>query len=282
MKSSYFLSSQEKASSQKKISSQEKASSQTSDSFFPLTRKPFASLSLWLLVFLSFSLNQAYGNSSKRLSEDVEALGGNTSLLELSKELNPDKKVRVVQNRLVPRENRFEITTGYGQKLGGDAYLQTQAFHFNVEYHLNPKFSFGLIYYNYGNRLSNEGQRIFKEADEALKAGGGISSYPNIDPPQHSLLGQMQFYPIYGKINIFDKTIIQFDVSLIAAVGSIQLESGRTAMVSAGIGSGFWINQNISLRLELRHETYKDQDFIYKTHRTLNPVHGSIGLGFML
>jgi outer membrane beta-barrel protein len=239
------------------------------------------SLILGFLTLLVFNLNTALANS-KKLSEDINALGGNATLLQLSSDINPDKKVRVVQNRLVRRDNRFEIAARYAQRFGGDAYLQTQAFQANIEYHVNPRFSFGLIYSDYGNQLSPEGSRVFSEARASLQAGGGLSSFPDVDAPQNSVIGQIQFYPIYGKINFFDKSIIQFDVSLIAGVGTINLASGSTQLLSTGIGGGFWITQNISARAEVRYESYKDRDSIYNTTRSLNPVSGIIGLGILL
>jgi outer membrane beta-barrel protein len=226
--------------------------------------------------------SQVQAKTEKKLSDDIEALGGNSTLLKLSSEINPDKKVRVVQNRLVARENRFELTTRYAQRFGGDAYLITQALQLNVEYHLNPRLSFGVIYSDYGSQLSPEGSRVFNEARSSLQAGGGISSFPDVDAPQNSTIAQIQFYPMYGKINFFDKSIIQFDVSLIAGVGTINLASGSTQLLSTGIGTGFWISKSVSARMEVRYEPYQDRDSIYNTQRQLNPVSGCVGIGILL
>jgi len=224
----------------------------------------------------------ASAKASKKLSDDVNALGGNSTLLKLSSEINPDKKIRVVQNRLVNRESRFEVATRYAQRFGGDAYLRTQAMQLNLEYHLNPKFSFGVLYSDYGSQLSPEGARVFSEARSSLQAGGGLSSFPDVDAPQNSTVAQVQFYPMYGKINLFDKSIIQFDVSLIAGAGTINLASGPSQMFSTGIGTGFWISKNISARMELRYESYQDRDVIYNSTRQVNPVSGSFGIGILL
>lgn len=235
-----------------------------------------------LFTLASLISGASWAKSSKRLSDDVTALGGNSTLIKLSSEINPDKKVRVVQNRLVRRENRFELTTQYAQRFGGDAYLQTQAAQFNVEYHFNPRVSVGIVYSDYGSQLSPEGRRVFNEARESLATGGGLSSFPDIDAPQNAVLGQVQFYPIYGKINFFDKSIIQFDVSLIAGYGTINLASGSTQLISAGIGTGFWLTKSLSARMEMRYENYQDRDMVYNSTRSLAPVSASIGLGLLL
>lgn len=219
---------------------------------------------------------------AKKLSEEISELGGNSKLLELSTDLSPDKKVRVVQKRLVPRENRFELGIRYGQKFGGDSYLLTRAYHLNAEYHFNPRFSMGLVYSDYGSQFTPEGNRAFSEAQKSFEAGGGLTSYPNIDTPLNSIVAQVQLYPIYGKLNFFDYSIIQFDTSLILGYGQIRLNSGNTQLLSTGIGSGFWITNNISARLELRYESYQDRDVIYNTTRPLNTVSGQIGLGVLL
>lgn len=236
----------------------------------------------YLLLASGFILATATASANPRLSDEVEALGGNASLLKLSTEISPDKRVRVVQNRLVPRQNRFEFGTRYGQKFGGDAYLQTQSYQLNLEYHLNPRFSFGVLYSDYGSQLSPEGKRVFTEASRAFEAGGGVSSYPDVDAPQNSLIGQVQFYPMYGKINFFDQSIIQFDMSLILGAGQITLASGPTSLLSTGIGAGFWITRHISARLEMRYEAYQDRDMIYNTQRDLQTISGNIGIGVML
>lgn len=236
------------------------------------------------LVLLS--LNAMAQNKSPevppRLSQEVKNLGGNENLLKLSKEISPDKKIRVVQKRLVPRENRIELGLRYGQKFGGDSYLQTQSYQFNFEYHINPRWSAGLIYSDYGSQLSPEGSRVFKEAISAFNAGGGLSSFPNIDAPQNSLLAQVQFYPIYGKINFLDKNIIQFDMSLILGGGQITLASGNSSLLSTGLGFGIWISNRVSTRLEVRYESYQDKDVIYDTKRDLNTVGGFLGVGILL
>lgn len=229
-----------------------------------------------LVLSISSQLN------AKKLSEEITELGGNSKLLELSTDLSPDKKMRVVQKRLVPRESRFELGVRYGQKLGGDSYLQTRAYHLNGEYHINPRVSLGVVYSDYGNQLTPEGDRAFKEARSSFSAGGTSTSYPNIDTPLNSIVAQVQIYPIYGKLNFFDYSIIQFDTSIILGYGQIRLDSGNTSLLSTGLGGGFWITNNISARLEIRYEAYQDRDVIYDKSRSLNTVSGQIGLGVLL
>ncbi len=234
-----------------------------------------------LIVTSLISLSQH--SHAKSLADDVNDLGGNKTLLKLSSELSPDKKIRVVQQRLVDRTNRLEFTGKWGSQLSGQSYLQTQSLEVGAEYHINPRWSLGVIYSDYTHKLSPEGERVFSEAKKSFYSNQNIAiSYPDIDVPGDSVIGQIQFYPIYGKLNFFDQSIIQFDISMILGAGQINLTSGPTQITNLGIGSGFWINKNILARFEVKYNNYKDKDLIYKTSRDLEIMTGHIGIGVFL
>lgn len=151
-----------------------------------------------------------------------------------------------------------------------------------VQYHLNPRFSFGVTYQDFGSSLSVQGERAFREAREAFAAGGGLSSYPEIDPPQSLLMAQAYFYPVYGKLNFFDISVVQFDAHVNLGLGRMQLSQSESEYASLGTGVGVWINKNLSLRGDVRLEYYRDYDSIYQTRRTLTPTLISLGLGVLL
>jgi len=212
-------------------------------------------------------------------SKDVDGLGGNDALLEMAEKLNPQTKSRIVQDRLVDRHNRLEVGINYGGVMGGTTYLQTQNMGATLDFHITPRWSIGARYNNFENKLTPEGQRAFDEA-RANYAAGTRATIVDIDTPINSKLAVINWYPVYGKINFFDKAVAQFDFYLLAGGGQMELESGSTALTTAGLGFGLWMTKHLSARAEIRYQGYKDQ--IVTGERNINSAAATVGLGWIL
>ncbi len=85
---------------------------------------------------------------------------------------------------------------------------------------------------------------------------------------------------MYGKTNLLDRGIAQFDMYLLAGGGQIELSSGWTTLMTAGGGVGIWMTKNFSARGEIRYQNYQDQ--IITGSRQIHGVVGTLGLGLML
>jgi outer membrane immunogenic protein len=214
------------------------------------------------------------------VEKDLDTLGGNDALLQKATALDPENRSRIVQKRIVDRENRLELGVNYGGVAGGDPYLKTQNIGAAADFHINPRWSLGLRYFDYGNDLTSEGSRMLTDARARYDQGGRTYVIPDIDYPIQSAMAVVDFYPIYGKTNLLDMAIAQFDMYMLAGGGQIQLSSGWTTTYTAGIGIGFWVGQHMTLRTELRYQNYKDQ--IITGSRTINAIVGTAGIGFML
>lgn len=214
------------------------------------------------------------------VEKDLDTLGGNDALLEKATALDPENRSRIVQKRVVDRDLRLELGVNYGGVAGGDSYLRTQNLGAAMDFHITPRWSLGLRYYDYGNDLTPEGQRMLQEARTRYDQGGRTYVIPDIDYPIQSAMAVVDFYPIYGKINLFDKAVTQFDFYMLGGGGQIQLSSGWTTILTGGAGVGFWIGQHMSIRTELRYQHYKDQ--IITGARNIDTVVGTAGVGFML
>lgn len=219
--------------------------------------------------------------STKRInvSQDVDNLGGNKALVEMATALDPNNRARIVQNRQVDRNLRLELNVNYGGVAGGDPYLRTQKVGVAGEFHFNPRWSLGVRYNDYGNQLTAEGDRVFQEAREN-NAHSRPGVVPDIDTPQNSVLGVLSWYPIYGKTNLMNLGIAQFDMYLLAGGGQMTLDSGTTSLATAGAGVGFWVSQHFSIRTELTYQNYKDR--IFSGERNIHTVNGQIGIGLLL
>lgn len=220
-------------------------------------------------------------NQAKQIdfAKDVDGLGGNDALMEMAQRLNPETKSRIVQDRLVDRNNRLEVGITFGGVMGGTTYLQTNNVGASVDFHITPRWSIGARYYDYQNSLTPEGQRIF-EAARNNNAAGAPATTVDIDSPYNAKMAVLNWYPIYGKINFFDKAIAQFDLYLLAGGGQIELQSGNTSLVTAGLGFGLWMTKHMTARAELRYQGYQDQ--ISTGPRDISSAVGTLGFGWIL
>ena len=224
---------------------------------------------------------QQVAQSDKSLKSDFDTLGDNKVFTERVKQMDQDKRVRIVQNRIVDLHNRFEIAGTYGYNAGGDSYVTTQSLGGILEYHFSPKFSMGLRYQKYYNELTNEGKAQY-DAARAAQANDPASAqkFAGIDYPEQVGLVTMSYSPIYGKINLFDMSVAHFDIYVLAGYGQMELQSGNSDVITGGVGSGIWLTQNFSARLEARYESYKDLIGTYD--RSQNNIQGMLAIGILL
>jgi outer membrane beta-barrel protein len=232
---------------------------------------------VFLIVILTTLTSSAFARST---SETLDTLGGNEKLLDMANSMDPGNRSRIVQKRIVDRNYTLEFGGNYGMVAGGDSYLKTQNLGASVDFHINPRVSIGARYYDYGNQLTPEGERVFQQARAAYEAGGRSYAIPDIDYPLHSYMGTLSWYPMYGKTNLLDWGIAQFDLYLIGGYGQIALSSGSTGLAMAGTGMALWMTKHLSARAEVRYQGYKDQ--IITGPRNINTVSMSVGLGFLL
>jgi outer membrane beta-barrel protein len=211
---------------------------------------------------------------------DWESLGSTEAILKKAKALDPNNKVRVVQKRAVDRDMRLEVSGHYGFINGGDSYVKTQSGGAQLEFHVNPKWSLGVRYDRYFNALTSEGTKIYNQSETAI-AAGSQATLPDINFPIDSQLATVSWYPIYGKLNLFDQAVTQFDVYLLAGAGMIQLDSGsRSTLTAFGGGAGLWFSQHIMARLEIRYQGYQDK--AYAADPQVNTTAMHLSLGFLL
>lgn len=231
---------------------------------------------LWTLTPLLFMAFSCFAGS---LSDDVNSLGGNKDLMNKVRAIDPNNKIRVVQNRSVDRRFRLELGFNYGAYTGGDPYLKTDSIGGQIELHINPTISLGARYASISNTLSAEGERVFKNA-QSLKEQGINSGTVAIDPAEETVLGTISVYPLYGKLNFFNRSIAQFDFYMIGGAGTTKLQSGNSPTYTVGGGLGIWMSQHISGRLEARWQGHQDQ--IGDQKRDINQAIFNATFGFLL
>ncbi|MCC6138133.1 MAG: outer membrane beta-barrel domain-containing protein [Bdellovibrionaceae bacterium] len=195
-------------------------------------------------------------SASADVMQDFDGLGDNKELFDKAKALHPDMNVTVVQKRVVDRRNRFEIAPEVSSYFGGDSYVDTYGYGLNAHFHITPRWSIGARYTYFTNKLNKEGKSLITDVD-----GNGQGIIPDVDYLKQNLMGVVNFYPIYGKMNMFGLGIAHFDVYASLGAGTVDLRSGSSAIYSGGGGVGFWWSQHFSTRFEVRYQTYKAQRF---------------------
>lgn len=209
------------------------------------------------------------------LMKDFDSLGGNDVLLEKAKALNPEAQIRIVQDRVVSRRNRLELAPEFSTVLGGDAYNMTQNLGINLHYHITPHWSVGAKYNYSFNKLREEAEYLIQD-----KAASGKSQIPQIDYPKQQAELVLNWYPIYGKMNLYDLGVVHFDIYAILGGGQTELKSGPTGSYTAGGGIGLWVSQHLTTRLEFRYEGYTAQRYSGETE--MNTTVAGIQVGYML
>lgn len=212
-------------------------------------------------------------------SSELESLGNNEKIVRRANQLDSRSRVGIVQGRTVPRNWRLEAGVNYGPVAAGDSYLLTQNLGGQLDLHINPKFSLGVRYSKAFNQLTQEGKQRFENARVA-QANGETFRVPKIDYPEQTVMGMINWYMLYGKINLFDWSVVQFDIYSLAGYGQVKLSSGNTNTWTAGGGIGFWLTKHVSSRFELRYQNYADQG--NDSSRNLNLIVANAGLGVLL
>lgn len=221
------------------------------------------------------------GQIKNDVKNEFSTLGDNKDVVERVKNMDSRQKVRIVQNRLVDRNHRLEVAANYAYNGGGDSYVKTQNVGGLLEYHINPRWSLGVQYQKSYNTLTPEGENQFENAQAQMKIDpAGPEKIPAIDYSLETQLATLSYYPIYGKMNLFDSGIAQFDVYLQLGYGRTSLLSGQSNLYSVGAGAGVWLTSRVTTRLEVRYQQYKD--LLLTEERNQNNVQAVASIGVLL
>ena len=220
--------------------------------------------------FLLVALLVSFVPAQADILKDFDSLGGNDKLINRAKALEPNKDIEIVQNRVVKRKFRSEFSAGYNNIVGGDAFVQTQMLNLNYHFHINPRWTVGASYFSAFNQLSSEGETLINQDDLV----------PDVDSAKagYEIVGN--YSPIYGKLNVFNQGVVQFDIYGLISLGNIQLRSGETNTYSLGAGIGLWISQHLTTRMEIRQRFYEAKRFGGSTDMEITSL--GFSFGYML
>lgn len=239
----------------------------------------------WALIFTFLTLPV-----QADILEDFDSLGANKVLLEKAQALAPNNRIQIVQERVVNRFARHEITTDYEVvSSGANPYFNTQGLGLSYQFHLNPHWSVGVKYSYAFNQLSAEGDKIIEDGrarqEAILRKDPNSDDRPDAFIPElnwvrQSYLLMVNWYPIYGKFKFLNSGIVHFDIYTHIAIGEIQLRYNTSPLYQGGLGMGFWWSQHLSSRVEYRFSSYR-ADF-YDSSESINTGNLGLSLGYLL
>ncbi len=213
---------------------------------------------------------------------DFDSLGGNKIFFEKAKDLQPEKTVTIVQNRTVEMKNRFEIAPEFSGVFGGDTYSRTKSLGLNVHYHLNYNWSVGAKYNYAFNSLTPEGEALMDKAiaDYNENPQNPSAAYPELNYVKSEAMALLNWYPVYGKFNMMDVSVVHFDFYLVGGYGQIQLAKSTSPTYTAGTGLGFWMTNNFSTRLEMHYQNYTSE--YLGASQKMDTAVASVQMGWLL
>ena len=162
-----------------------------------------------------------------------------------------DEDIHVVQRMLYPKEQRSELGLHLGV-MPFDAYLWTPNVQLSYDNHFREQLGFSLI---------AGGGWGFKTGTYRELEAPSIGVAPYAFRYLGSLLGGLEWAPIYAKMNVDGARVIHFDVYGVARIGaSVEqsvIPSGGIAIaptLSPGVGMRLFLGERTALRVELRDD----------------------------
>ncbi len=245
------------------------------------------SLLIAVMALTAFSV-LAQAAHADEFDNELNGLGGSPSITRRAEQLQPDDHMEVVENRTVDRNWRFELGVDYGALAGGDSYVDSQGLGANADLHIDPHWSVGVRYFSFFNSLTSEGQRVFNNASSQTQSGGPGTAV-SVSYPLETTLGVVSFYPLYGKLNLFDMGVTQFDVYVLGGGGQMATQANglspyNSPTWTAGGGVGFWWSQHFASRIEVRYQGYQDKVLgqFGPSARAENAIITTATMGFLL
>lgn len=189
-----------------------------------------------------------------------------------------DTEFHVVQSRRFTKEKRPFVNLGYGLLIN-DSFNKGTEFNISSGYYYKEQMGFEVSYASFSSKNS-------KTTDEIFSLGGA----PRYSRPIAQYGVTWNWMPIYGKVSVFDKSIIYFDMGIHVGVGLAEyerlLQSGNekdtSPMFILDISQQFFLTEKWAFRFDLKNRFYtqdlkKYNDVNNKTSDSEQNVNATFG-----
>lgn len=167
-------------------------------------------------------------------------------------ETGDPNEIRVVQNRLYTKSGKFEFSA-FGSTVSSDPFLSTRNAGGILAFHLSEQFSLGVI----GWKSFAEDSAATDFLYESTKASGSPQR-PFMNKPESFYGGELGYSPIYGKLSLFGKKILHYDIHFMGGAGMTGGETGSYVTPFLGIGQKLYLGRLLALRLDYRYMRFRE------------------------
>lgn len=171
------------------------------------------------------------------------------SITDLEK-LSPFSDVSVIQKRFQPKSERFQFFGGLSY-VANDPWFLGGGFNLRVAYGFTEAWSIEGVYYNISSQK--------REAIQNLADNNGVDTTSLISTKNYAGVSVM-WTPIYGKMSLYDRRIIPFDMYFTLGSGNSTLSGGDTSAapgISYGTGQIFALSKSMAFRWDLTGNTFQ-------------------------
>lgn len=169
------------------------------------------------------------------------------TLAEL-KILAPFENIAIIQKRFMPKTNRFEFSGALGNSLN-NAFFNNWGLVTRVAYYLTEHHGLELQYFWLN---SNE-----REITESLRDKQRVQTRSLVVPESYMGLSY-KWLPIYGKVALFNKRIVPFDLYFSAGGGLSETGLGeQEPTIQLGTGQKFYLTKSTAFRWDFALNSYR-------------------------
>lgn len=176
-------------------------------------------------------------------------------------QLQAFSEVSVIQRRFLPKTGRFQFYLGLSS-IANDPWFWGMGGAGRLGYHFTEAWA---LDFNYAFLSNSE-----KDAVKDLKANNAVNT-DSIISLQNYLGVDVVWAPIYGKMSLFNKRIVPFDMYFSLGGGQASISNAKTSSAAAfhvGGGQSFAMSKGIAFRWDISWIFY---------NATPNPPPASIG-----
>jgi outer membrane beta-barrel protein len=158
-----------------------------------------------------------------------------------------ETELGVVQDRLYKKSGKLELG-GFAGLTSNDPFLNIKQVGGSVGFHLSELWAVHAVYWKNFVKPSS--------ALETFQRERGATT--NTNEPESFYGGEVGFSPIYGKLSLLGKSIIYYDFHLLGGAGLTKTETGTYLTPLLGLGQQIWVSDWMSIRIDYRLMTYKE------------------------
>lgn len=165
-------------------------------------------------------------------------------------------KRRVVLNRNVITEKRFEFGAGVGLEVN-EPFYSDYMLNLQATYNYDDTSALNVQALMWMDGLSTYGEQLL--AGQCPTDGGKFCPFDaSLAPhPKFALMANYQFTAYYGKISLSKQGVMNLNLFGLAGLGYLNLGDVNTVAMNLGLGQNFFFTNNFGLRFDIRWLIYQ-------------------------